>query len=170
MGLLIGSVTTIDAQFSAFSLSSQTSTSQPVTTKTGDVLQLGASSISLFESSNIVLERAFEQLRAVVSDARAELGIPEDTTLDLSPEATAGRIADFALGFFGNFLDNHPELDGDGARAAFVDLIGPAIEQGISEARGILGALSALSGETTGLIDSISSIVQERLDAFLANG
>ena len=132
-------------------------------------MHFGAQPPSAAEAINIVVERAMERLRQVVSDARAELGIPEDATLDTSPEATAQRIVDFALGFFDQYVENHPELSGDDARQEFSIFIGAAIQQGIQEAQGILGALDALNPEVESLIGAIESIVQERLDAFAAN-
>lgn len=134
-----------------------------------DVLQLGSIPLSNGDSMRVVLERAMEKLRAVVGDARAELGIPEGAVIDTSAEATAGRIADFALGAFETFKRNHGDLGGDEARQEFVAFIGAAINQGISEARGILDALSALNPEVGSKIDTISGLIQQRLDDFLAN-
>ena len=85
-------------------------------------------------------------------------------------ELAAGRIADFALGAFEAFKRNHGELGEDKAREEFVAFIGAAINQGISEARGILEALSALNPEVGSKIDTISAFIQQRLDDFLANG
>lgn len=132
-----------------------------------DILEFGSSSLTITQSTNLVLERAFEKLRAVVSDARAELGIPEDAVLDTSAEATAGRIVDFALGAFEAFLRNHSELEGQEARRTFADFIGAAIQQGISEAQQILGALNALNPEVDGKIGNISDIIAQRLEEFV---
>ncbi|PCJ67119.1 MAG: hypothetical protein COA73_00445 [Candidatus Hydrogenedentota bacterium] len=136
----------------------------------GDSAQFGSVTITASQSIEIVVERSLEKLRAVVTDAREALGLPDGAVIDTSPEATAGRIADFALGAFQAFQNNNPELEGKDARIAFADLIGNAIQKGIDEARDILTALSALSGETSSNIDTISQIIQERLDNFIANG
>ena len=122
------------------------------------------------QSMGVVLERAMEKLRGVVDDARAELGIPEGALLDTSPEATANRIADFALGAFDAFHRNHEELGEDEARQQFADFIGGAIQQGISEARDILTALSSLSDDVNNDIDATFEFIQARLDDFVANG
>ena len=134
-----------------------------------DSVRFGAQSPSAAEASSIIVERALERLRQVVSDARAELGIPEGATFDTSPEATAQRIVDFALGFFNQYLGNHQELSEDDARQEFATFIGTAIQQGIQEAQDILGALNALNPEVESLIGAIESILQEQLDAFAAN-
>ena len=135
-----------------------------------DSVLFGATGISREQSFSIVLERSYESLRSVIAGAREELGIPEGQVLDTSAEATANRIADFALNFFENYAENHPELEGQDAKQAFVDFIGAAIETGIQEARDILGSLSALSPEIDSSIDSIGDIVRQRLDAFLVEG
>ncbi len=131
-----------------------------------DIVQFGGKGLSNDESMQIIFERAMDKLRGVVDAARAELGIPEGATIDTSPEATAGRIVDFALGNFGHFYDNHPELGEDEARAQFAEFIGGAINQGIQEASGILAALNALNPDVESMIETISSIINERLAAF----
>lgn len=137
----------------------------------GDRVELGKAGVSPAKAQSILLERAYNQLRGIVGDAKDALGIPEGLEIDTSPEATANRIADFALGFFDKFLQNSPELANDEAgRGVFADFIGAAIGQGIQEARDILGALSALSPNIQNNIDSTASIIQDRLDQFVLNG
>lgn len=125
--------------------------------------------VSAEQAMNMVYERSLAKLQSVVAEARAELGIPDDAVLDTSPEATAARIVDFALGLFDRWLANHPEYGEDEGRRAFSDFIGNAIGQGIEEARGILTALNALTPEVGGNVDTIASLVQQRLDDFAAN-
>ncbi|MEK7793644.1 MAG: DUF5610 domain-containing protein [Candidatus Hydrogenedentota bacterium] len=135
-----------------------------------DSALFGSHGLGIGDSSNMVLERAYQHLRAVVGDARAELGIPEDAVIDTSAEATANRIADFALGFFEKFKENHSDLSEEDAKQQFVDLIGGAIQQGIQEARGILAALDSLNPGVNTNIDSIWEVIHQRLNNFLANG
>jgi len=133
----------------------------------GDQLSIGGNGpLTARQTIEIVTERAMAKLQSVVGEARAALGLPESQSLDLSAEATAGRIVDFALNFFENFRANNKEM-GDDARQAFIDLIGPAIKQGIDEARGILGALQALTPDADNKINDIDAIIQQRLDTFL---
>ena len=136
-----------------------------------DSVEFGKDSrVSVGQAQGIVLDRAYEQLRALVDEARTELGIPEGGVYDTSPEATANRIADFALGFFSKYAGNNQLEDDEAGRAQFASFIGKAIETGINEARDILGALQALSPEIGGSIDKTASIIQQRLDDFVANG
>lgn len=133
-----------------------------------DSVSFGANPLSTGESLGVVLERALAKLQEVLENARAELGLTPNDPLDTSAEATANRIADFALGFFEQFVENHPELGDDEARQAFVDLIGGAVQQGVDEALGILEALSSLTPEVGSKVDSIVDLVQQRFDAFLS--
>jgi hypothetical protein len=136
-----------------------------------DILTLGqGDKVSTSQALNIVSERAYEKLRAVVSEARAALGLPEGAELDTSPEATANRIADFALGFFGKYAENNGLADDAEGRQKFVDFIGAAVAKGIDEARGILGSLQALNGDISSNIDKTASIIQDRFSAFVENG
>lgn len=132
-----------------------------------DTLTLGTSGpISPGRALEIVTERALEQLRSVLETAREELGLSEDAVLDTSPEATADRILDFALGLFDRFLENHPELSPQDGRAQFADFIGGAISQGVQEARDILGALSVLSPDIDANIDRTMELIEQGLNAF----
>ena len=154
------------------SSSSQATTPRPnsaASKPAQDTLDLGKGEpLSKEQTNALILERAFNKLRSVVGDARAALGIPENAELDTSAEATAQRIGDFALNFFDKYQEQHPEVEGDAARKQFADFIGGAINQGIQEARGILDALSALTPDATNKIDSISQLIQKRLDNFVS--
>ena len=135
-----------------------------------DLVELGLGNpLSPKDKQNIVLERAYNKLSSVVADARAALGIPEGAELDTSEEATAGRITDFALGFYDNYLKNNNLEDSKDSRKQFADFIGGAIGQGIDEARGILSSLNALD-ENSFSIDKTHGLVQSRLDDFVKNG
>lgn len=138
--------------------------------KTDSVSFGGGGKVGTAGAMNIVVERAFEKLRAVVDEARAELGLAPDATLDTSPEATANRIADFALNFFGKYAENHGLADDEAGRQQFVDFIGKAIGQGIEEARGILTSLNAINGEIDSNISTTADVIQQRLNDFVKNG
>lgn len=162
-------------QSNSFTLLKRTATAPQDAPKEGqtairDILDIGKGDpIGTIQSMNIVVERAMDKLRAVVSDARNALGIPEDAQIDTSPEATASRIADFALGAFDKWLKQHPGLADDDARQQFASFIGGAIQQGISEARGILNGLNALNPEVDGSINKTWDVIQGRLNDFVAN-
>jgi len=136
-----------------------------------DMVQFGSGKpVSNDQAMKVVLERSMEKLRAVVSDAKKALGMSEGAVIDTSPDATAQRITDFALGAFEKWRGNHDGLADDEARKQFADFIGGAIGQGIDEARGILSALNALSPEISSNIDKTYDIIQQRLNDFVEKG
>lgn len=143
----------------------------PKAPKGSDVLQLGGSGRpDEKDSLRIVNERAMEKLRQVVAQARADLGLPEDAQVDLSPEATGDRIADFALKWFTQWAKNNKVEDNEEGRSRFVDFIGKAVQQGVKEARGILKSLNALNPQVDTMIDKTMERVQARFDDFIKNG
>jgi hypothetical protein len=142
---------------------------KPRTRAPQDRLDLGKGEpIGKDRSMQIILDRAMEKLRAVVDEARTALGIPEDAQMDTSPDATAGRIADFALGAFPHWLKQHPNLSDEDARKQFAAFIGGAIDQGIAEARDILRGLNALLPDVDKDITATRDIIQNRLNNFVA--
>lgn len=157
--LLQSSKTTYTASFSASVQVSRT-----------DQVSFSSGGVSESQAQSMVLERAFEKLRAVVGDARTALGLAEGEEIDTSPEATANRIADFALNFFGKYAENNGLADDETGRKQFADFIGAAIGQGIEEARGILTALSALNGNVDSGITETEGYIQKRLEDFVKNG
>ena len=135
-----------------------------------DSVQLGQGPVPVEEAMQMVVERSMEKLRSVVGQAREELGLPEGVQIDTSPEATANRIADFALGFFDKYAENNGIENNEEGRRQYAEFIGGAIAQGIDEARGILQSLNALNPDVTANIDKTAGLVQQRLDDFAANG
>lgn len=136
-----------------------------------DAVLLGKGApLSNDDKAKLVVERALDRLRAVVGDARKELGLPEDAVIDTSPEATGQRIVDFALGFFDKYAKQNGLENNEEGRKQFADFIGGAIPQGIDEARGILGALNALDGNTGSNIDKTADYITNKLDEFVKKG
>jgi len=84
---------------------------------------------------------------------------------EFTPEKTAGRIADFALSWYGQWLDGRE--DTQETRAEFAEYIGDAVQQGFDEAAAILGALPE---NTQAEIDSTHELVFAALDDFVQNG
>ncbi len=90
-----------------------------------------------------------------------------DSGVDVSPDATAGRILSMSTAFLPAYLEQHPELGEDEARARFTELIRGGIEQGFAEARDILQGLGVLEGDIATNIDKTWDLVQQGLDAFV---
>ncbi|MCC6697821.1 MAG: DUF5610 domain-containing protein [Candidatus Hydrogenedentes bacterium] len=168
---MVTGISSVQSSYNVYLQATQTYSKQTQGSTTSvlqDTLDLGASGpLSTEEAIGIVTERSLNKLLEVVQQARAELGLPEGGVLDTSPEATAQRITDFALGFFDKYLENNPGLEGEEARKQYAEFIGGAINQGVDEARGILNALSVLNPDVENHITSITDLIQQRLDAFV---
>lgn len=136
--------------------------------RVSDSVQFGIKPLDQEQSMRVILENAYAKIQGVVDDARVALGIEPGTIFDTSPEATANRIADFALNFFELYQKNNPGVEGQEARENYAQFIGEAIQQGIEEARAILEALSAIDENTNSGISIIENIIQDRLAAFVA--
>lgn len=82
-----------------------------------------------------------------------------------SPDNTANRIADFALGGFANFGGGSAASENsEASRQRFADYILPAIDKGIADARKILGNLPE---EISGNIDKTRDLIGKRFDTFV---
>ncbi|PKM36919.1 MAG: hypothetical protein CVV06_08540 [Gammaproteobacteria bacterium HGW-Gammaproteobacteria-10] len=89
--------------------------------------------------------------------------------VDISPEATAGRIVQMSTAFFERYHANHSDLSIEEALESFVELIGKGIDKGFGEARDILKGLNVLEGSIADNIDKTYDLVQEGLKAFVKN-
>lgn len=118
----------------------------------------------------LVLKTALEGINEALGEISGSSSIQAafDSGVDVSPEATAERIASISTGFFTAFQEQHPELSQDEALTAFVDVIGSGIDTGFSEARSILSSLDVLeNGDIAKNIDETYSLVQEKLQSFV---
>ncbi|MBT3344633.1 MAG: DUF5610 domain-containing protein [Gemmatimonadetes bacterium] len=87
--------------------------------------------------------------------------------LDFSPQATANRILEFSTSFFGGFTANHAaDEDGGPGLGGFKGLIRGAVEEGFSQAKGILSGIGDISGDVSDDIDTTFGLVMEGIDAF----
>ena len=135
-----------------------------------DILDIGQSAKEAAENAPVIVtERAIMRIRAVVEQAKVELGLPEGAELDTSVEGTATRIVDYATGLYDTWRGNNAELGEEEARQRFANLIGGAVSQGVSEARDILTSLQALNPDVDQKVTDIESLVQERIAQFAAN-
>lgn len=86
--------------------------------------------------------------------------------VDLSPEATAGRIIDFATGFFGLAAQEGQE-DELARLENFTSLIRGAVQEGFGQARDFLSAFQP-SDEVTDAIDRTFEMVMAGIASFAA--
>ncbi|QDU62656.1 hypothetical protein Pan216_35230 [Planctomycetes bacterium Pan216] len=113
-----------------------------------------------------------ELLAGLPEDVRGQFeqflgdGEPSDLLSEFfSPENTANRITDFALGGFGFFEGGTAASENsEESRQRFADYILPAIEEGFQSALGILGELPE---ETTNELGQTRSLIDERFADFV---
>ena len=143
---------------------------QPVATSDEtDTVEFGqGASVTSKDAQDVIYERAIAKLKAVVAEAKETLGLPEGAPLDLSNEATANRIADFALSAFDSWRSGHQDFSDGDAATQFSEFIQTAIGKGIDEAKGILKALNALTPEVESNISTISELISARMNDFVS--
>ena len=89
--------------------------------------------------------------------------------IDVSPEATATRIVNFATGFYQAFQQQNSDLSAEESLDTFMSTIKSGIEIGFNDARDILESLSVLEGKVETDIDSTYDLVQDKLNFFVDN-
>ena len=121
------------------------------------------------DSLSLVLKAALDGINNALEESTGEeysLQAAYDSGIDVSPEATASRIASLSTAFFGQYQESHPELELEEALTSFVDIISGGIDKGFGEAREILDGLGVLGGDIADNIDKTYELVQEGLAAF----
>ncbi len=93
-----------------------------------------------------------------------------DTSIDVTPEATADRIVGFALGMRGTFSRQNPDLDEGEMMSRFEAEIRRGISEGFGHARGVLGDLELNEGQIKDNVDGTWDLVQQKLADFFSPG
>ena len=135
-------------------------------TRSPDRLDIGSGGISADDATKVITDRVLARIKEAVGEAKAMFGISSGP-LDTSPEATADRIFNFAVGFYDAFCIQHPELDDETSRESFVDLVWGAVQQGIQESRDILAVIAPIDEPVSADIDKIARILENKFTQFL---
>ena len=154
---------------------------QTVTEMTPAQQQKASMNVSILESAaviigvkdeplSLVLNSAIERINEYLAPELGENAIQKgvDSGLDVSPEATAERIASLSTSFYAAFKEQHPGEDEATVLNSFIETISSGIEKGFGEARDILEGLDVLEGGIASDIDQTFELVQEKLAAFEA--
>ena len=88
-------------------------------------------------------------------------------TMDNSPEATSGRILNFATSFFKGYQAQNAGKNPNDVLQSFVSQVRTGFEKGFNEAKGILQSLNVFQGDTQMGIEKTYSLVQKGFDQFL---
>lgn len=71
----------------------------------------------------------------------------QDSGIDVSAEATAGRIVSLSTAFFAAFQEQNKDMELEEQVDSFLSVIGGGVDQGFSEARKILDGFGVLEGD-----------------------
>jgi hypothetical protein len=160
---------TARADASGFSITSQTSKTQStVSLKAAGQADLGVTTNPLDLAYQAALDQINEAVAPYLGEGALQRGLNEG--VDVSPKATANRIADLSIRMFPAYARQQPDIPIDELRDRFVDVIAGGVERGFSEARSILDGLKVLEGDIATNIDSTFELVMERLNAFRDQG
>jgi hypothetical protein len=136
------------------------------------ILQSAADSLSATdEPMALVLKTALEGINEALKETMGDNAIQKtyDSGLDVSPEATAGRIVSLSTAFFGKYQEIHSDLSQEEALSSFTEIISGGIDSGFAEARKVLDGLGVLEGDIASNIDKTYALVQDGLKSFVDN-
>jgi len=133
----------------------------------------------------LVYKSAIENINQILKPQLGDNAIQNAASQDNSPEATAGRILSFIKSAFQMFSlgssaqspggannTDGSSTDGTDQNAAFdnfMSLIQKGVDQGFSEARGILSGLNVLNGDIASNIDKTYDILKKGIADFIAS-
>jgi hypothetical protein len=160
---------TARADASGFSITTQTSMTQSTASlKTAGQADLGVTTNPLDLAYQAALDQINEAVAPYLGEGALQRGLNEG--VDVSPDATANRIADLSTRLFPAYARQQPDVPIDELRDRFVDVIAGGVERGFSEARSILDGLKVLEGDIATNIDTTFELVMKRLNAFREQG
>ena len=122
------------------------------------------------EFANRVLQDSTEeQLNAAFAAAGIDTTVESllQSGLDFSPGATAQRIVDFSLSFFGAFQQNHVSQGGQSQVFDFAAMIKGASKAGFASAQDILAGLGEIVPEVQEEIDETFALTMRGIDDFV---
>lgn len=131
----------------------------------GDSLQL--TEIDFSFARTVLQDSLQDRLDAAFEEAGIDIdtGNLLDDTLDVSPEATATRIVEFATGFLDSFEQQRPEQAPSQRLDDFSGLIRNAVAEGFAQAQDFLRAFQP-SEEVQADIDRTFRLVMEGIERF----
>lgn len=120
------------------------------------------------KAMNILYSEIMEKLNAELGEDHAitpekMAGQAEDYW---SPENTAGRIVEGALGFFETFQKQNPNMAEDEQVEQFLSTITKAIDKGYGEATQVLDGLKVFDGSIKDNAEATRSLIDDKLAAF----
>lgn len=134
-----------------------------------DRVEISLSANMTVQAANgIMNDSVVEQINKALQEAGIDFKVEETQggKIDVSPEGTARRIADFATSFFDAYKTNHASESGDVQLRGYMSLMRKAIEDGFQNARSFLKGITKLSEEIEKNIDETAALTNQYLDDF----
>lgn len=110
------------------------------------------------------LEEINKQLEPVLGEYATQTSY--ESTVDVSPEATAQRIVQGSTAFYQAFKNQNNDLSEEESLDEFLKVINSGIDTGFKDAKDILESLSVLEGDIASNIDLTYDFVQQGLNSF----
>ncbi|MBQ38810.1 MAG: DUF5610 domain-containing protein [Candidatus Latescibacteria bacterium] len=170
--MLVGTTQSQSSLISSISASSKIGTSA-TSMKGGPadaVLMSVGRKIDVNYAQQVLETELGQSFASALKDAGIEGQALEDVltgAIDVSPEATAKRIVDFATSFFGAFQANHADDEGSVQIDGFSQLIKDAVEEGFAQSRDVLEGIGKISGQVSDDIDETYHLVMGGIDSFV---
>lgn len=119
-------------------------------------------------ANGIAMDSVVEQIDKAIQEAGIDLTIEDAKTssMDLSPEATARRIADYSTGLLDSYTSAHGKDPARARISGFMSLIRGAIEEGFHRARDFMEGITKLSETIDKNIDKTFELTNQYLDEF----
>lgn len=132
-----------------------------------DVVEVGTQVDADF-ISKVLQDSLEERLNSALESAGVDSTVAELLSggMDFSPQATAGRIVNFAVSFYGAYQLNNQGEEGATQLAGFVDLIKGAVKEGFAGAQELLNGFGEMSEEAQGDIDETFELTIKGIDEF----
>lgn len=116
--------------------------------------------------NGVLNDSVVEQINRAIQEAGIDLRIEADGSIDVSPEGTARRIADFATGYQDAYNQTRAADPAPIRLSGFMSLIRGAIEEGFAEAKSFLSGIQKMSDTMRDTIDRTFELTQGYLSAF----
>ena len=130
-----------------------------------DRVEISAASTSV-TATGVLNDSVVEQINKMIQEAGIDLRIETDGSFDVSPGATARRIADFATGYLDAYSESRAAEPTEVRIEGFMSLIRTAIKEGFSQAKDFLSGIAKLSETLTETIDQTFELTSGYLSDF----
>jgi hypothetical protein len=117
-------------------------------------------------ATGVLNDSVVEQINKTIQEAGIDLRIEMDGSFDVSPGATARRIADFATGYLDAYSESRAAESTEVRIEGFMSLIRTAIKEGFSQAKDFLSGIAKLSETLTETIDQTFELTSGYLSDF----